>query len=102
MPAVKPLEQLVVGGRDVGEGNPGVLVRREIFPTHEILVALSDLPTVENRCDRGRWRLVRSDVEVNRSRSRMKWGRFVIRSEKRDMENRMKTRKIRREREFVS
>ena len=102
VPVVKPLEQLVVGGRSVGEGIPGVLIRREILPTHEILIVLSDLPTVENRCNRGRWRLVWSDVEVNRSGSRMKWGRIVIGFKKRDMENRMEMRKVRREREFAS
>ena len=51
---VNPFEELVGGGGNVGKGNPGVFVRGETLPTHEILVTLTGLPAVENRGDRGR------------------------------------------------
>ena len=50
---VKPFKELVGGGGNVGKGNPGVFVRGETLPTHEILVALAELARVKEFGDIG-------------------------------------------------
>ena len=103
MPAVKPLEQLVVGGRDVGEGNPGVLFGWERLPGDVVFVAMADFTAVENVVDNwGRRNRVRMKFERIGGCVIMEFRRVVVRFKKRNMKNGVKARKVRREAKLVS
>ena len=66
---IETFKKFIGRSRNIGERDPGVFVGREVFPAHEVLVALSDLAAVEDGVDvewririfgedeRGRWRV---------------------------------------------
>lgn len=88
MPAVESLEQLVGGGRDVGEWNPGVFVWRQALPAHEILVTLAELARVEDGVDSGR-RVIIGELEWGWGSVRVKVGRIVVWFEEGDVKDRV-------------
>ncbi|KAF9801510.1 hypothetical protein IEO21_10100 [Rhodonia placenta] len=45
---VKMFEEFIVGGRDVGESEPGVFIFGETLPMHEVLVALAEFVRVKD------------------------------------------------------
>ena len=100
MAALKPFEQLVGRGGNVGEWDPGVLSGGELRPVYQVFVTAAKLACVENRLH-SRSRNVIRNVKRNRTCVGMKLGRIVIGFEKGNMENRMETRKIRGETELV-
>ena len=80
------LDELVGGGRDVGERDPGVLVGGQAVPVHEVLVALAKLAAVEDGVDSG-GRVVVGELERLRRGMGMEFGRVVIRFKKGDVED---------------
>ena len=74
---MEALKLLIVGGRDVGEWDPGVLVGGQAVPVHEVLVALAKLAAVEDGVDGG-GRVVVGELERLRRGMGMEFGRVVI------------------------
>ena len=99
MSMVKPFEHLICGGRNVGEGDPRVLVRGQTLPVHEVLVALAEFARVEDGMKFLRGRVVR--VERERERKDVGGGMSVMGFEERDVEDWMKARKVGRETKLV-
>ena len=56
--AMKTLNHLVGGSGDIRERDPGVLIRGQTLPAHEVFVALAELASIENRVDLARRRVV--------------------------------------------
>ena len=101
MTTMETFDQLVSCSRYIRKGNPGVFVGREVFPAHEVLVALSDLAAVEDGVD-VEWRIrIFGEDERGRWRVWMEVGWVVVGLEKGDMKDGMKTGEVRWETEFV-
>ena len=90
---MEALDELVRGGREVGERDPRVLVGREVGPVREVFVTLANLATIKDRMN-GRGRNFVDDFEGSRSDRRRCGGRIVIRFEERCVENGMKAGKV--------
>lgn len=91
--AVKMFYELVVGGGDVREWDPRVLVIGEVLPVHEVLIVLAELVAVKDRGNGVRGFSV-SDVERVRSGMGVKVRRVGVRIKEGDMEDRMKMREV--------
>ena len=76
---VKPFEHLIHGSRDVGKGDPRVLVGGQALPAHEVLVALAKLACVKDGVNFLRGRVV--GIERERKRKDVGGGMSVMGSE---------------------
>lgn len=98
---VKMFEEFIVGGRDVGESEPGVFIFGETLPMHEVLVALAEFVRVKDGGNGVRGSGV-INVEGVRGGMRMELRRVWVRFKEGNMKNRMKAREVRRESKLVS